>query len=165
MCHDLAVDCGWHVVFDSAHKRFPSGQVLLAAVLIGAGLVMLRGARREGWPKVYTGFAAIYLLMATAINVPILFAVIGQWRHVQSSARSAPVIEGVVEQFHPMPYTGHDTERFVVGDVHFAYSDFSVTAGFNHTSSHGGPIHEGLRVRIHYLGDKSEATIVKLETC
>ncbi len=58
------------------------------------------------------------------------------------------VIEGKVENFHPMPQEGHDTERFEVDGRHFSYSDYVVSAGFNNTSSHGGPISEGLKVRI-----------------
>ena len=59
------------------------------------------------------------------------------------------VIEGVVKDFHPMPYTGHDSERFVVNGVNFAYSDFNfLKGGFNNASSHGGPIREDLQVKI-----------------
>jgi hypothetical protein len=72
-------------------------------------------------------------------------------------------VEGIVDSFHPMPYGGHDTERFTVDGVHFSYSDYIIDAGFNRTSSHGGPIRAGLRVRIHYSGDSSRARILKLE--
>ncbi len=34
-----------------------------------------------------------------------------------------------------------------------------MTAGFHQSVQHGGPIHEGLQVRIHYLGND----IAKLE--
>jgi hypothetical protein len=63
------------------------------------------------------------------------------------------VVEGTVKQFVPMPVNGHSEESFVVNGKKFAYSDFEVTGGFNNTSSHGGPIHEGLKVRIAYTGD------------
>jgi hypothetical protein len=48
---------------------------------------------------------------------------------------------------------------FRVGDVRFAYSDFRVSCGFNNTTSHGGPVREGLHVRIHYV----EGIILKFE--
>src|SRR5262249_10246926 len=61
------------------------------------------------------------------------------------------IVEGTVEQFHPMPYHGHSLESFTVNGVRFEYSDFDDSKpGFNHTKSHGGPIHAGMRVRIHY---------------
>jgi hypothetical protein len=62
----------------------------------------------------------------------------------------AYVVEGVIEQFHPMPKSGHDTERFIVDGVEFAYSDYFSTPAFNNTRSHGGPLHEGLMVRIYF---------------
>ena len=49
-----------------------------------------------------------------------------------------------------MPFEGHDTERFTVNGVGFSYSDYLVTAGFNQSASHGGPMHAGLPVRICY---------------
>lgn len=84
---------------------------------------------------------------------------------VQSALRSgtASVVEGPVEHFHPMPYTGHANETFDVSGVHFEYSDYGITAGFNNTSSHGGPIREGLDVRIAFIGPRTGATIVRLE--
>ena len=62
----------------------------------------------------------------------------------------AAFIEGIVTDFKPMPYTGHAMESFVVYGVRFEYSDYVITAGFNNTTSHGGPIREGLPVRIWY---------------
>jgi hypothetical protein len=75
------------------------------------------------------------------------------------AADTAHVVEGLVTNFVPMPVTGHAMESFCVSDVCFKYSDYAVTAGFNQTSSHGGPIRQGLPVRITYLGN----TIIKLE--
>ena len=70
------------------------------------------------------------------------------------------IVEGRVENFAPMPWAGHAEETFDVNGVHFAYSDYVVTAGFNHSASHGGPIREGLPVRITYKGD---GEILRLE--
>jgi|1186.fasta_scaffold20337_3 hypothetical protein len=70
------------------------------------------------------------------------------------------VVEGRVENFAPMPWAGHGDETFDVNGVHFAYSDYTVTAGFNNTASHGGPIRAGLPVRISYKGD---GEILRLE--
>ena len=62
------------------------------------------------------------------------------------------VIEGTVTDFVPMPYAGHFDESFTVKGQRFSYSDYVSTSGFNNTTSHGGPIHEGLHVRIAYFG-------------
>ena len=73
------------------------------------------------------------------------------------------MVEGAVANFHPMPAAGHEDEHFTVQGVYFAYSDYSVTSGFNNTSSHGGPMREGLYVRIHYTRSVTGETITKLE--
>jgi len=85
---------------------------------------------------------------------------------------STPLVEGVVEDFHPAPYEGHQDESFSVGGVRFAYSDYVITGGFRQSSSHGGPIHQGLVVRIRYipsgstdLSGRPTNLIVKLDTC
>ncbi len=60
-------------------------------------------------------------------------------------------VEGVVSQFDPMPASGHKNESFNVNGVPFKYSDFDLTnPGFRNTTSHGGPIKDGLPVRIWY---------------
>ena len=70
-----------------------------------------------------------------------------------------PVVEGEIKNFIPMPFQGHGEESFDVENSHFSYSDYEMTPGFHNAASHGGPIHEGLRVRISYVGN----TILKLE--
>jgi len=91
-------------------------------------------------------------------------AIFGDWFRTQAAITGGtPVVEGLVEQFRPMPAVGHSEEHFTVPGVSFAYSDYELRSGFNTTSAHGGPIREGLEVRIHYLGPPTHATIVKLE--
>ena len=59
------------------------------------------------------------------------------------------ILEGKVLDFKPMPYTGHAEESFTLHGVSFRYSDYDKSkCGFRNTASHGGPIHEGLQVRI-----------------
>ena len=70
------------------------------------------------------------------------------------------IVEGTVEDFHPMPYEGHDEECFTVGSQRFCYSDYIVTPGFRNAASHGGPIRSGIHVRVAYLG----GNILRLET-
>lgn len=70
----------------------------------------------------------------------------------------ASYVEGIVDNFVPESKYKY-TESFSVRGVPFYYSDDSAPAGFNTTIWHGGPIHQGLPVRIWYVGDE----IVKLE--
>jgi hypothetical protein len=71
------------------------------------------------------------------------------------------VVEGPVENFVPMPVTGHSDESFSVAGVPFKYSDYLVSDGFNNTASHGGPIDQNSYVRICY--DPKSNAILRLE--
>jgi hypothetical protein len=74
------------------------------------------------------------------------------------------IVEGSVEDFHPMPYTGHLLECFKVKNQQFCYSDYVVSPAFNQSTSHGGPIRAGLPVRISYIEDDSfDGLILRLE--
>jgi hypothetical protein len=118
---------------------------------------MARGPRwwSRTFPIFFFAFACLWTLLSTV-------GIVGQWLTARNS--QAEVVEGTVENFHAMPFTGHDTEHFTVQGVRFDYSDYVVTPGFNQTSSHGGPIRPGLDVRIHYVILSGEGpTIVRLE--
>jgi hypothetical protein len=68
------------------------------------------------------------------------------------------VVEGEIENFHPMPYGGRD-----VNGVYFEYSDFMLMYGFSNTSSHGGPLkNNGQYVRLYITVD-DENRILKTE--
>jgi hypothetical protein len=77
------------------------------------------------------------------------------------SSGSYATAEGRVTDFVPMPYEGHARESFVVDGQRFEYSDYKVTPGFNQTRSHGGPISEGVYVRIAH----QDGIILRLEIC
>ena len=103
-------------------------------------------------------FRAFWLGFAIFWTVVSFAGTYGDYRGAIAAMHngSALVTEGKVEHFVPMRYTGHASESFTVAGVGFGYSDYQITAGFNNTTSHGGPIYEGLPVRIWYrdLGRK-----------
>jgi hypothetical protein len=72
---------------------------------------------------------------------------------------TAQFVEGRVSHFDPMPASGHGLESFSVEGVEFRYSDYLINAGFNNTQSQGGPIREGMPVKIWYFKDQ----ILRLE--
>ena len=62
------------------------------------------------------------------------------------------VVEGAVENFVPMPYSGHGDESFEINGVKFHYSDYSIVQGYNRSRAHGGFIEgNGQRLRIGYV--------------
>lgn len=72
--------------------------------------------------------------------------------------------EGYVSNYHPMPSSGHDTERFTVNNINFAYSDYVISdLGYSNAKSKGGAISDSLYVRIHYYESKTKNVILKLE--
>ena len=80
-------------------------------------------------------------------------------------SRQYKIVEGRVENFHPMPWAGHDTERFDVKDVHFEFSDYDLTDyGYNNAASKGGAIKADLYVKIAYFNNGNRNVILRLET-
>jgi hypothetical protein len=124
----------------------------LLFVAIGIGLVFFRRHLSTRTPRffpfAFLGFAVVWTLIA-------FVATAGGYSKLASALRDGrcEVTEGIVSDFHPMPYGGHEMEWFTVGDKRFEYSDFVVTAGFNNTASYGGPMRKGIMVRIHHRGN------------
>lgn len=104
----------------------------------------------------YLGFATLWISIA-------FFSTYAEHQHHAALAESnqCRTVEGRVKNFIPMPFSGHAEESFSVSGVHFSYSDYQVTDGFNNTASHGGPINRNSYARICY--DPSGNVILRLE--
>jgi hypothetical protein len=118
-----------------------------------AGVVIIWGRRRFKWKQPHPLLATFLCLFGTVwvggVGVSVLSA---DWRAFQAYQKgNYQTVEGVVYDFHPMPYEGHQDECFSVQDQRFCYSDYEVAPGFHNAASHGGPIRSGLYVRIAYL--------------
>ncbi len=146
-------------VFDLAEAGYRQWPFAAFGLLfVGVGILLVRHRRqlptsgptwfRSTFPFLFLGFAVLW----TTIG---FVGTYGQYHVLRRALREGRVaiVEGPVENFVPMPYAGHAMESFTVGGVRFSYSDYVVTAGFNNTSSHGGPIHAGRFVRIAHVGD------------
>ncbi len=153
----------YDVVFDAASSRAVwlspmmwAGPALAVLALGLHGLRLKLGMPGRPGAMPYR-LVAFFLLFTLAVAAMLFF----KQRGLIEAERQgrATTVEGLVTNFKPMPYAGHGMERFCVAANCFQYSDFVLTAGFNNTSSHGGPIHEGLPVRVTFVGD----TIVRLE--
>ena len=128
-------------------------------VLLAIAAVTIAARNRLGGLRSALGLGVILVvwILASVWLEPTLL--------IRPRTVAAKVVTGVVRDFVPMPATGHADEQFCVQDACFHYSDYEVTGGFNNTSSHGGPIREGLPVRITYVEYPRERgnKIVKLE--
>ena len=73
---------------------------------------------------------------------------------------TAEIVEGAVSNYKPgTNERGSPYESFCVKGACFTYSDYEESAGFNTMTVNGGPIREGLPVRVTFVAN----TIVKLE--
>jgi hypothetical protein len=151
----------YRVAFDLYQKSyqwwFPAFGLIF--VVIGAVVVWLGRTmnwQRSRWVGGYfaIGFACLWSTVVFWTTFKEYVTLRAAYRHSQFS-----VVEGRVTNFRPMPYEGHQDECFSVQSKTFCYSDYSVTAGFNNSASHGGPIRQRLPIRVSYVGN----TIVRLE--
>ena len=139
-------------VFDISKQRFEwwwSASGLLIFVL---GLVFIKYISR--WPsqknaKIIGWVMVVFGLFFTVVVYNSQTSMWTDWRSVYERGGYSTV-EGVVHDFTPMPYEGHKDECFWVENQKFCYSDYVIQPGFRHSASHGGPIREGLPVRIAY---------------
>lgn len=90
----------------------------------------------------------------------------GAYRTLIGDVRAGRVsfLEGPVTQYEPAkPGMGaSDDESFVVAGKRFVYSG-SAGLGFHETHVYGGPIKEGLNVRIAYVSRDGRDVITRLE--
>lgn len=157
MAYDLVFD-----VAQAGYRSWPPVTIGIGFTVIGGWLIKNRrwvpvqGPRwfRSAFPFVFFGVACCW----TAAVVSSTYLKYRSLTRALQDGRVS-VVEGPVDQFVPMAYTGHSLERFSVAGITFAYSDFVVTGGFNNTSSHGGPIRLGRYIRVTYVGED----IVRLE--
>jgi hypothetical protein len=115
--------------------------------IIGAVIAIVQRRRRlsKSFIMLTVFVCAVFLLLAAyAYSAPGVQDMYARAREAYMEGQYA-TIEGTVTNFHPMPYSGHQNETFSVNGLQFSYSDYVLVPCFNNTSSHGGPIHEGLR--------------------
>jgi hypothetical protein len=142
-------------MFDVTQSQPPDiSQVLMAAVisfLVGVVVITLgRRFRRHGMLSVGVLVSSFGLLLFVG---PL--ATRQQFHKFVRDylAGHYSVAEGIVEDFRPMPQGGHALESFSINGRQFTYSDFIASPGFHQTRLKGGPIQQGVRARIFYIGN------------
>ena len=105
--------------------------------------------------KIFSG-AITFIIGILSLVIFIFITVSMSLEHIDYKNRLANndvcVVEGYVENFHPMPFEGHDTERFNINGVNFEYSDSTIINGYHKSSTHGGVItHNGQYLKIKYV--------------
>lgn len=144
------------VVFDARNAGLPGWE----AIPIGLLFVVIAYFRRESPPSKPRApalawfFRNALLIFACTITVIGTLATVGSTLRVRYRLNHGDytVVEGVVSDFVPGDWTGHRHELWRVRsgdqDYWFTYSRSIITPGFRQTQEEGGPIHNGVRVRI-----------------
>ena len=151
----------YRTIFDVTqvgYKSWPFAAFGLIFVVLGALLPTLirNGVFRKTPPAMAKWFPRFFLGFAIFWTATAFVGTFTNYRRAINAMKMnrTAIVEGLVTDFHPMPFEGHREESFRVQGVTFHYSDYIITSGFNNTSSHGGPIREGLRVKIWHLNGK-----------
>lgn len=124
------MDTCYKTAFDAANKLPPIWFVGIPLVILAAGICLLffphlqwvqnmlnKGGRKT--PEWYRkSFGVVFNSIALVITAAATVGILSGWWHVRTAPRKH--VEGTVENFHPMPHSGHDTERFDVDGVDFA---------------------------------------------
>ncbi len=156
----------YYTVFTVLQQSVPwQGRLVLPGIIL-FGIIAAVIPLIQRWRRLSKSFivlavvvCSVFLLLAVyALRAPGVQAMYARARIAYLEGQYSTV-EGTVTNFQPMPYSGHSDETFSVNGVKFSYSDYLLIPCFNNTASHGGPVHEGLRVRIAYSGN----CILKLE--
>ena len=147
-------DDQYRVAFDFSQKSFQWWFPSVGFVLLSIGIVFILIGKRRNLPfrKRVFGFLMVgFALLWTSL---VFWTTGSEYLRAKSAYRNQNhtygVVEGPVTNFHPMPYEGHEDECFSVQSARFCYSDYAISAGFNNSASHCGPIREGLPVRVSY---------------
>jgi hypothetical protein len=93
---------------------------------------------------------AIFLLSVFILYCGINYEIIGTIAAARDARTgNCTIAEGKVEAFLPEPAAGHGRrETFSVNGTNFSYSAYASTLGFHRSMFQGGPIRQGLQVRI-----------------
>lgn len=161
----------WTIVYDFGNESLRTGWMLIpiSFVLIGYGLAFfnIKSNKSKNKKGTYnTTFGVIFgtfALLFGAVTIPYNLSTYYETKNTYK-LKKYTVIEGVVENFIPMPFTGHQYEKFTLNKVNFNYSDFDESYyGFNNTKSHGGPIDASKNIRLSYFAKNDKNIILKIE--
>lgn len=153
----------------------PKGWVLLAVLffcllgLIARCAKTLKDPRGTGKRDARVGImiGALGTMLLAGVMTLVIPEQVRLYRSIVGAYKRGDyqIAEGFVEDFHPMPKEGHDTERFTLSGAAFEYSDYSVQFGYHTSRANGGVISgDGQHLRIGYVEDpRLGKVIVRIE--
>lgn len=80
------------------------------------------------------------------------------------NSKNRKTVEGVVQNYRPMPAGGHESESFTVNRIKFEFYDYDLADPGYHTAAvNGGAIKAGEYVRLTYADYYDDNVILKIE--
>lgn len=148
----------YRTIFELGFSSFPWPSLVQPLIFLGIGLIIIRFFKSKTPHLVVGVFVAsmgsLFFLISLVSFLPSFLKL----RSAYVSGKSV-VVEGVVQNFLLAPTLGPARESFSVNGISFSYNALDDTPCFHDAPLHGGPIREGLDVRIHYY----EGCIQRLE--
>jgi hypothetical protein len=139
-------------VFEVTDKPFQWWFAASGLAIVAFGVVMFLATRKHAASRFRRAFFLLFFASGLSWSVGAFTSTYPEYRQCLAAYRSGhcSLVEGEVEHFQPAPYDNRQDECFTVQGVQFRYAGNEIQPGFSQTASHGGPIREGLPVRVAY---------------
>ena len=111
-------------------------------------------------------FCLFVIIFSISVSVITIFYEFNEYKNIIIGYKNGDYLttEGYIENFKPMPYSGHSDETFYINDVYFSYSDYEGNIGYINTKSHGGVIQgNGQHLKIKYIYFNGKNRIAYIE--
>ena len=144
------------VLYETSYT-FHISLLIILVLLVAVPYVMIQQAKAVRKDKSPSNiFGLVMFSIGTLVIIFVTAVVIPDEINMYDSTVGAynrgdyQIVEGYVENFHPMPKEGHDTESFTVNGVLFEYG-YTATFGYHKAKVDGGVITgNGQHLRIGY---------------
>lgn len=156
-------------VFYELHINYIDGLFLLIPLVLSIvffliGRQMKNNTEYQPWKRRLGGLVfQITALLMMVVFLLVMGSSILLYAACRQLWKRGEVLEvtGYVENYHPMPVSGHDMESFEIDGVSFSYSNFVLQTGYHCAASWGGVVtHDGQYLKIQYIEVESEKIIV-----
>ena len=146
------------------HINYIDGLFLLIPLALSVGFFLVGRQMKntyQPWKRrlVFQIIALVMLVVFLLImgsSILLYAACRRMWKNGEVSE-----VTGYVENYHPMPASGHDMESSEINGVSFSYSNFVLQTGYHCAASWGGVItHNGQHLKIQYIPMENENLIV-----
>ena len=152
----------YNVVFDVAEQGYRTWKLALLPALAVAAITLpwfVSAQRHDVTDSERRNARAIVRTMVTIFVSFSVYLLIHSWSEYEEFVqrlRSGDfrTLSGPITDFQPGGVSGNRIEHFRVDDVAFDYGTAELTSAFHRTAGNGGPMREGLQVRLAVTGNK-----------